>query len=89
MSTTGIDNCSPYGMACTECNDLLVAPKWSAYVSKHEVRHVWACENCEQHKTMTTSSGEARAGPRHFIISPTAKLCLMRSAVSIVSCRAA
>jgi len=39
MATTGIDICSPYGMACTECNDLLVAPKWSAYVSKREVRH--------------------------------------------------
>jgi len=46
MATTGIDNCSPYGMACTECNDLVVAPNWSAYVSKHEVRHVWSCENC-------------------------------------------
>ena len=46
MATTGIDNYSPYGMACTECNDLLVAPRWSAYVSKHEVRHFWSCENC-------------------------------------------
>jgi len=46
MATTWIDNCSPYGMACTECNDLVVAPNWSAYVSKHEVRHVWSCENC-------------------------------------------
>ena len=46
MATIGIDICSPYGMACTECNDLLVAPKWSAYVSKREVRHFWSCENC-------------------------------------------
>jgi len=46
MVSTGIDICSPYGMACTECNDLLVAPKWSAYMSKHEVRHFWSCENC-------------------------------------------
>ncbi len=46
MATTGIDNCSPYGMACAEYNDLLVAPRWSAYVSKHEVRHFWSCENC-------------------------------------------
>jgi len=36
MATTGIDICSPYGMTCTECNDLLVAPKWSAYVSERE-----------------------------------------------------
>jgi len=46
IATTGNDNCSPYGMACTECDDLLVAPRWSAYVSKHEVRHFWSCENC-------------------------------------------
>ena len=46
MATMGIDICSPYGMACTECHDLLVAPKWSAYVSKRAVRHFWSCENC-------------------------------------------
>ena len=41
----GVDNCSPYGMVCSECNDSLIAPRWSAYVSKHEVRHFWSCEN--------------------------------------------
>jgi hypothetical protein len=46
MLTTGMDNRARSGMACTECNDLLVAPKWSAYVSNREVRHVWSCENC-------------------------------------------
>ena len=46
METTWIDDCGRYGMACTECNDLLIAPKWSAYVSNHEVRHAWGCENC-------------------------------------------
>jgi RNase P subunit RPR2 len=46
MLTTGMDNRARSGMACSECNDLLVAPKWSAYVSNHEVRHVWSCENC-------------------------------------------
>jgi transcription elongation factor Elf1 len=55
MSTRGIGNCSPYGMACTECNDLLVAPKWSAYVSKHEVRHFWSCENCGHEIEMTVN----------------------------------
>jgi transcription elongation factor Elf1 len=53
MANTGIDNCSPYGLACTECNDLLVAPKWSAYVSKHQVRHFWSCENCGHEIEMT------------------------------------
>jgi hypothetical protein len=37
---------SPYGMACPECNDLLIAPKRSEYVSKYEVRHFWCCDNC-------------------------------------------
>jgi RNase P subunit RPR2 len=46
MLTTGMDNHARPGMACSECNDLLVAPKSSAYVSNHEVRHVWSCENC-------------------------------------------
>jgi len=55
MATTGIDNCSPYGMACTECNDLLVAPKWSVYVSKHEVRHFWSCEACGHGIEMTVN----------------------------------
>jgi transcription elongation factor Elf1 len=45
MLTAGMDNHARPGMACSECNDL-VAPKSSAYVSNHEVRHVWSCENC-------------------------------------------
>jgi uncharacterized protein with PIN domain len=58
MATTGIV-CSPYGMACTECNDLLVAPKWSAYVSKREVRHFWSCENCGHEIEMTVNPRNA------------------------------
>jgi transcription elongation factor Elf1 len=46
MTTAGIVNCLPYGMACTECNELLIAPKWSAHVSKREIRHFWSCDNC-------------------------------------------
>ena len=46
MATTWMDNRVRSGMVCSECNDLLVAPEWSAYVSNHEVRHVWFCENC-------------------------------------------
>ena len=46
MATTWMDNRARSGMVCSECNDLLVAPEWSAYVSNHEVRHVWFCENC-------------------------------------------
>jgi hypothetical protein len=46
MATTGIVDCSPYGLVCTECNELVIAPRWSEYVGKREVRHFWACENC-------------------------------------------
>jgi RNase P subunit RPR2 len=46
MLTPGTDNRARSGVACSECNDLLVAPKSSAYVSSHEIRHVWSCESC-------------------------------------------
>jgi hypothetical protein len=46
MTTARIVNCSPYGMECTVCDELVIAPPWSEYVSKHEVRHFWFCENC-------------------------------------------
>ena len=75
MATTWVENCLPYGMACTECNNLLVAPNWSAYVSKHEVRHLWSCENCGREIEMTVnpriSPSETQQGvdgrrvPRH------------------------
>jgi RNase P subunit RPR2 len=47
MLTTGTDN-RARPTACSECNDLLVTPKSSAYVSNHEIRHVWSCERCGQ-----------------------------------------
>jgi DNA-directed RNA polymerase subunit RPC12/RpoP len=46
MATAGIVNCSPYGMACTECNELVIAPALSEYVGSREIRHFWSCENC-------------------------------------------
>jgi RNase P subunit RPR2 len=46
MATAWINTCSPYGMACIKCNHLLIAPKWSAYATKHEGRHFWSCDNC-------------------------------------------
>ena len=64
MVTTGSDNYSPYGMACTGCNELLIAPRWSAYVSKHEVRHVWSCENCGREiETVVNPRINAAPGP--------------------------
>ena len=55
MEITRNDNRAPYGTACTECNDLLVAPKWSAYVSKYEVHRFWSCENCGHEIELTVN----------------------------------
>ena len=46
MATAGLVVCSPYGMTCTDCSELVIAPKSSAHVSNHEVRHFWSCDNC-------------------------------------------
>ena len=46
MRTAGIVDCSPYGLVCTECDGLVIAPELSEYVGKREVRHRWCCENC-------------------------------------------
>ncbi len=46
MGTAGIVACSPYGVTCTECNELVIAPRSSVHVSNYEVRHFWACDNC-------------------------------------------
>jgi hypothetical protein len=62
MAAAGIVDCSPYGMACTECNELVIAPEWSEYVGKHEVRHFWSCENCGHVRTSGESPDSAQAG---------------------------
>jgi hypothetical protein len=39
-------NHSPYGIACVCCDDRLIAPNWSEYVTEHHVRHAWSCDSC-------------------------------------------
>ena len=46
MAAAGIVNCSPYGMVCTECDQVVIAPDRSEYVGSREVRHLWSCGNC-------------------------------------------
>jgi hypothetical protein len=58
MEITRNDNCSPYGMACTECKDLLIAPEWSEHVSEDHVRHFWSCDNCGH--SWATNTGAAQ-----------------------------
>src|SRR5262245_25685066 len=46
MATARIVVCSSYGIACTECKELVFAPNRSRYVDRNEVRHLWTCEDC-------------------------------------------
>jgi hypothetical protein len=46
MAVTSTKNQSPYGIACVRCNDSLIAPNWSEYVSERHIRHSWSCESC-------------------------------------------
>jgi uncharacterized protein with PIN domain len=31
---------------CPQCNEWLLAPDWSEYLSERCVRHTWSCEAC-------------------------------------------
>ncbi len=31
---------------CPQCNEWLLAPDWSEYLSDRCVRHTWSCEAC-------------------------------------------
>jgi RNase P subunit RPR2 len=73
MATAWRNNCARSGMACSECDDVLVAPKWSAYVSNHEIRHVWFCENCGHEIEITVdpvlSQSKLRRGVEWLVVA--------------------
>ena len=46
MTVVRCDDYSPYGMACPQCNDLMIAPSRSAYVSCNSAHHCWSCDTC-------------------------------------------
>ena|SRR6266852_2023932 len=46
MTVTSTKNQSLYGIDCIRCDDRLIAPNWSAYMSENHVRHSWSCESC-------------------------------------------
>jgi transcription elongation factor Elf1 len=52
----------PYGIACPECNDPLIAPSGSEYVSEQEIRHFWSCENCGHQVEMVVDFGRRGVG---------------------------
>ena len=59
------DNYSPYGIACVRCNDQLIAPNWSEFVSEFHVRHFWSCESCgRQFETLDDVRGSVSTKAR-------------------------
>ena len=65
-----MDRCSPYGIVCAECNTSLIAPNWSEYVSKNEVRHFWCCENCGHRIVTVVDLRMYVSSKRHCRVSP-------------------
>ena len=47
MGVISTSNFPPFGIACMLCNDSLIAPNLSEYVSERHVRHSWSCESCD------------------------------------------
>ena len=35
-----------FGMNCTQCGDLLIAPEWSEYEDERHILNLWSCTNC-------------------------------------------
>ncbi len=35
-----------FGMNCTQCGDLLIAPEWSEYEDEWHILNLWCCANC-------------------------------------------
>jgi hypothetical protein len=46
MVCASTDHNSPYGIVCIRCNDGLIAPDWSKYISERRVSHSWSCDSC-------------------------------------------
>jgi hypothetical protein len=42
MAAVRTDHYSPYGMMCPRCNNLIIAPSQSAYVSANSALHCWS-----------------------------------------------
>jgi RNase P subunit RPR2 len=55
MASTKSYNRSQDEMACTECNQVLIAPVETRYVCKRAVYHFWSCKNCGHQIDMTVN----------------------------------
>jgi hypothetical protein len=49
-----------FGMNCTRCGDLLIAPEWSEYEDERHVLHLWSSQ-----------TAAANSKPRHFCLPPS------------------
>ena len=52
---------SGFGIACASCGDSVIAPSWSQFVCREQVRHFWVCESCGQHFDTTVEPGRKAA----------------------------
>ena len=46
MTTIVSNRRSSFGMNCTQCGDLLIAPEWSEYEDERHVLNLWSCTSC-------------------------------------------
>jgi len=46
MTTIVSNRRSSFGMNCTQCGDLLIAPEWSEYGDELHVLNLWSCTSC-------------------------------------------
>jgi len=50
-----------FGMNCTQCGDLLIAPEWSEYEDERHILNLWSCTNCGYHFETETLLPAAKA----------------------------
>jgi len=71
MSTMVSKRRSTFGMRCVQCDNELIAPEWSEYRNKQQIRHLWCCWKCDCcfETIVSTKSMEAKAA-REDIFPP-------------------
>jgi hypothetical protein len=47
MATMVSEHRSSFGMNCAQCDSELIAPEWSEYLGKRNIRHLWHCWKCD------------------------------------------
>jgi hypothetical protein len=47
MATMVSNRRSTFGINCVRCKDELICPRKVRILSRHQIRHLWYCSNCE------------------------------------------